>query len=124
MNYYLDTIVSLSQTLEGRAWKVGLADFCARRFKESNLKSHSAQNFSVRIEGLEECLQVSKRRKRSNLPKKPSHPYVLERSDFFCTQDKLCIVVRVVLLQSTSLNSTRRRRDSLTGLWFTPSSFG
>ena len=97
---------SLSGAMEGRAWKVGLADFCARRFKESNLKTLSSQYTSIRLEGLEESLQTSKRRKRNNVNKKPSHPYVLERSDFYCTNDKLCIVVRVLLLQSRSESTT------------------
>ena len=97
---------SLSEAMEGRAWKVGLADFCARQFKESNLKTLSSQYTSVRLENLEESLQTSKRRKRNSVNKKPSHPYVLERSDFYCTNDKLCIVVRVVLLQSRSESIT------------------
>ncbi len=70
------------------------------------MKTHNAHYLSVQLEGLEECLQISKRRKRSSLHKKPSHHYVLERSDFFCTGDRLCIVVRVVLLESTPSQST------------------
>ncbi len=88
--------------LEGmnRILKVGIADFLSRRFRESkkewNYKMYPERQCSIRLEGLEEALQTSKRRKPSSLPKKPPRPYILERSDFYCRDDRLHILIRLV----------------------------
>ncbi len=85
-----------------RTLKVGIADLCARHFRESKnavwkCDMGSEGQSIIRMEGLEEALNASKRRNQTNRKKKQCHPYILERSDFYCGEDhRLHIMVRLV----------------------------
>ena len=83
-----------------RILKVGIADFLSRHFRESKKEwkynMGPERQCSIRLEGLEEALQASKRRKPTSLQKKPPRPYILERSDFYCRDDRLHILIRLV----------------------------
>jgi hypothetical protein len=125
----IDAVVGSSfRQEEHRGWRVGLADFCSRHFRGSKQKREDKNNnngvntngvntngvtnnpqqrrqeqLSVRIEALDEALYSAKRRKSSGR-KRSYHPYVVERSDFYCCNDdnSLHITVRVVLTTTTS----------------------
>lgn len=115
---------SFRQQEEYRGWRVGLADFCARHFRGSNKKragnknngvndpQHQQQQFSVRMEALDEALDTAKRR-RSAGRRRTYHPYVVERSDFYCCNESLYITVRVVLTMPSAETITPGRQHLL-----------
>jgi hypothetical protein len=108
------TIGSLFRETEAdRGLRVGLADFCARRFRESNRRtkeSNDDSQWTVRLEGLEEVLHATKRRTPNRRSRKPMHPYILERSDFYCSDTSLHIAVRAIST-TPSANETNNDDD-------------
>jgi hypothetical protein len=96
---------SFLQQEEHMGWSVGFADFCARQFCGSKKKragnNNSGVKFSVRLEALDEALDTANRR-RSAGRRRTYHPYVVERSDFYCCNESLHITVRVVLTMSSA----------------------
>lgn len=89
-----------------RVSRVALADFVARRIAHcSNDKNTTQQHdgYQVKVEPLDKFLATRSRRGK----KKPSNgnsyaPYILERSDVWCNETDLHVVVRVIVSQSTN----------------------
>ncbi|KAG7362962.1 ABC transporter ATP-binding protein [Nitzschia inconspicua] len=86
------------QQAGGRAAQVAIADFCARYFVRQECKELKEidNNFrSVSLETLDQALLYSKRRQRYQNGSKVCPPYVVERSDFYCQDDNLNLILRI-----------------------------
>lgn len=99
----------ISSIIEGnKGLRVGMADFFARRFREKvNDGRHSSGPITVRMEALDEAIRVSKHKRSSRRSRQPCHPYIVERSDFYCCNDSLHSTFRVVVLSSALAPSER-----------------
>eukprot|EP00980_Cylindrotheca_fusiformis_P009876 scaffold2186_cov113-Cylindrotheca_fusiformis.AAC.4 len=79
-----------------RTARTSLADFVARHFIEQREKATlEIDGQKISLEPLDRAFLRTKRR-RKNLSA-PYHPYVLERSDFWCSESELNISVRMVV---------------------------
>jgi hypothetical protein len=91
----------------GRGCRVALADFVARRLVEQRESAKLVQQdgFCVVVEPLDRGMHGSRRHKK----KKSSisyPPYILERTDFWCTTTHLHFTVRVLVYAASETSST------------------
>ncbi|VEU39747.1 unnamed protein product [Pseudo-nitzschia multistriata] len=100
----------------GNGSRVALADFASRCFLRCKQKNGTAatiivnenvdvecgpnEHVSFHMETLDEALL--NRRQRKNTRSRVYHPYVVERSDFFCRDDKLQVTTRLKFSQKTN----------------------
>jgi hypothetical protein len=92
-----------------RTARTSLADFVARQFVQQREKATCEMDgITVSLEPLDRIFMKAKRRKQ-NLSA-PYHPYVLERSDFWCSENELRISVRMAV-QSTTTNDAMHLDD-------------
>jgi hypothetical protein len=105
----------------GRGARVALADACARHFLKcqvegDNLVVVECHNVVCRLETLDKELFQNKRRKRGNGSHGPKAypPYVVERSDFWCSsnddgkEETLHVMVRLVVPGTKSIQDVQQ----------------
>ena len=83
----------------GRDATVALADFCARQITKTEF-SETVGPFQVLIMPLDRLMRSDRRSKRK--ARNDDVPFILERSDIFCHQNKLVVNVRAMLYPLSS----------------------
>lgn len=87
-----------------RTARTSLADFVARQFVEQRGKATcEIDGSNITLEPVDRIFLRSKRR-RKNLAA-PYHPYVLERSDFWCSESELNISIRILVQAMASADA-------------------
>lgn len=96
----------------GHTARVSLADFVARQFVEQRKHAEcEVEEYSIRLENLDRLL-MKRRRRKQNLSA-PYPPYILERTDFWCSENDLSLSVRMTVTQSKQNNSAESVNDSM-----------
>ena len=84
----------------GRGARVALADLVARRISQQNDKaSLEVDGFLIRVEPLSKALTTTRHRKAKANGNTVYPPYVLERTDCWCSETQLHVTLRIVTTQ-------------------------
>jgi Predicted ATPase of the ABC class len=108
-SFLLSAFVPLQDLLEqhvdlvqegDRGAQVSVADFCARHFSNQKTTLSTALiagdiTFTISFETLDRALFHAKRRRRHTNGNPACLPYVVERSDFYCQDDNLHLMLRM-----------------------------